>query len=611
MRARLTDTTIRTRIFGIALAVILLFLAGIFLGALPRIEERLIDSRRELLESVVASAMGVLDAGARRVQAGELTREEAQAEARRILAAMRYGEGGYLWINDTGRPFPAMIMHPTVPALDGQVMDDPKYACATRTYDPETGETRELDHANLFSTAVDVARHPTRSFLTYEWPKPLAGGGVSARTFPKESHVRLFAPWDWVVGTGAYIDDIEAEIRAVRLRVAAVSGLAMLLATLLTVLLARTITRPVSALVDFAGRVGGGDLSAALAGTFPGELKTLREGVEGMVVRLREKIAEADKALETAQEEADKARQATAAAEEARLAAEARREEILAASDQVQQVVEALSSSSEEISAQVEQSSRGAESQARRVERTATAMEEMNATVLEVARNAASAAGSSDAAREKAKQGSEVVARAVGSMAALSGRTGDLKLGMAELGTQAQGIGKIIDVISDIADQTNLLALNAAIEAARAGDAGRGFAVVADEVRKLAEKTMQATREVETSIARVQAGARTNIAGVEEAVVMIEAAMAQAGQSGTVLTEIVTLVEGAADQVLLIAAAAQQQSTASDEINRSIEEIQTICGETAEAMTQSAAAVLDLSRQGQDLRALVDRLRAD
>ena len=137
--------------------------------------------------------------------------------------------------------------------------------------------------------------------------------------------------------------------------------------------------------------------------------------------------------------------------------------------------------------------SEGARRQTGRIQETSSAIEEMNATLVEVARGAAEAAESAESAAGMAGEGAKAVRRAVEAAKRVSGLSGHLMENMAGLETSAQGIGGIIDVISDIADQTNLLALNAAIEAARAGDAGRGFAVVADEVRKLAEKTMSAT----------------------------------------------------------------------------------------------------------------------
>jgi len=187
----------------------------------------------------------------------------------------------------------------------------------------------------------------------------------------------------------------------------------------------------------------------------------------------------------------------------------------------------------------------------------------------------------------------------------------ELKHDMGVLGHQAEGIGNILSVITDIADQTNLLALNAAIEAARAGDAGRGFAVVADEVRKLAEKTMTATKEVGDAIRGIQAGTKKSIDGVERSVETIRLATTLAEQSGAALHTIVGLVDSSSDQVRSIATAAEEQSATSEEINRSVEDISRISNDTAEAMNRSASAVAELARQAQTLKALTDQLRAE
>ncbi|KAF0233554.1 MAG: putative methyl-accepting chemotaxis sensory [Desulfovibrionaceae bacterium] len=236
-------------------------------------------------------------------------------------------------------------------------------------------------------------------------------------------------------------------------------------------------------------------------------------------------------------------------------------------------------------------------------------MEEMNATVLEVARNASQAAQSSETAKSKAQEGSRVVGDVVKGIHDVETQALELKREMGTLGTQAEGIGQIMNVISDIADQTNLLALNAAIEAARAGEAGRGFAVVADEVRKLAEKTMTATKEVGDAISGIQQGTRTNIGNVERAVRTIEDATALATKSGEALAQIVTMVDSAADQVRSIAAASEQQSAASEEINRSIEEVSTISSETSQAMNQAAQAVSQLAQQAVVLQGLIEGMQ--
>jgi methyl-accepting chemotaxis protein len=258
----------------------------------------------------------------------------------------------------------------------------------------------------------------------------------------------------------------------------------------------------------------------------------------------------------------------------------------------------------------VEQSSRGAEMQTQRVEETSTAMGQMTATVLEVAQSASRAAQSSDVAREKARDGSGVVGQAVAAIGAVQDRALVLKDNMSALGRKSEDIGRIMNVISDIADQTNLLALNAAIEAARAGDAGRGFAVVADEVRKLAEKTMTATREVGEAIRGIQDGARETVGEVERTVEDIEAATGLARSSGLVLEDIVRLVVEATDQVRSIATASEEQSAASEEISRSVEEVNVISRETSEAMNQSARAVGELAEQALSLRTLIGELKA-
>jgi hypothetical protein len=176
----------------------------------------------------------------------------------------------------------------------------------------------------------------------------------------------------------------------------------------------------------------------------------------------------------------------------------------------------------------------------------------------------------------------DVVRAAVTSITGVREQILALKQQMNGLGSQASGIGAIIEVINDIADQTNLLALNAAIEAARAGDAGRGFAVVADEVRKLAEKTMHATKEVASAVGSIQSGTRQALDATERCAADIVESTRMAEESGIRLGEILTLVESTTGQVQAIAAASEQQSAASEEIGRSIEEVSRISIETGQ-----------------------------
>ena len=268
-----------------------------------------------------------------------------------------------------------------------------------------------------------------------------------------------------------------------------------------------------------------------------------------------------------------------------------------------------VAAASEQLSAQVEQVSRGADMQRSRVESTAAAMNEMNATVLEVARSAGSASEQSDETRKKADNGADLVNKVVRAINGVNTVAVTLQDNMKELGHQAESIGGVMNVISDIADQTNLLALNAAIEAARAGEAGRGFAVVADEVRKLAEKTMSATQEVGSNIQAIQNSARTNINEVTNAVTNIAEATDLANASGQALNEIVHLASTNSSFVASIATAAEEQSATSEEINRSLEDVSRVVAETADGMIQASSAVQDLSRVAQDLKVLIERLR--
>jgi len=362
-------------------------------------------------------------------------------------------------------------------------------------------------------------------------------------------------------------------------------------------------------LAEVAGKIAGGDLGVAFK-------PQKKEGgvyhvMRGMVQTMKAKIAEAEQKTAEAAEQASLAQIATDEANEAKARAErAKAEGMMQAAAQLEKVVEVISSASEELSAQVEQSSRGTEVQSQRVGETATAMEEMNATVLEVAKNASQAADSSATARTKAADGAKIVSQVVAGINTMQTVSLTMKEDMGVLGKQAEGIGQVMNVISDIADQTNLLALNAAIEAARAGDAGRGFAVVADEVRKLAEKTMTATKEVGEAISGIQHGTKKNLENVDRAVQTVEEATGLAHQSGAALQEIVHLVEVATDQVRSIAAASEEQSAASEEINRSIEDINRISSETASAMNQSAQAVGELANQAGHLRSVIEKMKS-
>ena len=244
-----------------------------------------------------------------------------------------------------------------------------------------------------------------------------------------------------------------------------------------------------------------------------------------------------------------------------------------------------------------------------RMAETATAMDEMNSTVLEVAHNADGAAEAATSVQGHAQEGTGIVLRTIKNMQDVQERASGLKGEMGTLDKQARDIGAVLTLIRDIAAQTTRLALNAASEAARAGDAGRGFAVVADEVRKLAEKTMSATSEVEKAIAAIQEGTNKSSTTVDHTVNSIEEVGRMAQESGHSLELISNLAGDSSSRVSAIATAATQQSAASEEINRNIAEVNTLSARIAEATNAAAGQVRDLATQVNIVTSILDGIR--
>lgn len=481
----------------------------------------------------------------------------------------------------------------------------------------------QAGYAYLINTTGIVVAHPNPDYVLqfdisqFDWFKTLMSkdSGTVNYTHEGVSKAAMFARepvTGWTVVITVNHDDLQRATKSLWTTAFISMGAGVLLVCAVIFWIVRRMTGDLQSCVHFAEAVAGGDLNKHLAIRRTDEIGQLAGALEVMVTNLQNMIATTQEKSEQAAKQARIAEQATTQTREAMTKAEqARKEAMNDAATQLEGVVEVLSSASTEISAQIEQSSNGAQEQADRVQETATAMEEMNATVLEVARSASSAADMAGQARTKAEDGSRVVALVVSDIEQVDAQSQRLKTDMHELGAQAEGIGYILNVISDIADQTNLLALNAAIEAARAGDAGRGFAVVADEVRKLAEKTMTATKEVDEAVRSIQAGTRTNVENVERAVQTIDDATIRARQAQESLTEIVHLVDQATDQVRSIATASEQQASASEEITRSVGDVRRISHETSEAMRESAQAVVELANQAGVLRSLVEELKND
>ena len=372
-----------------------------------------------------------------------------------------------------------------------------------------------------------------------------------------------------------------------------------------------SITRPLSALQKYAHQVAEGDLEATTTGTFVAEFKSLRKDITRMVAKLKEKLDEVRIKEMEALNQAEKARTAMAQAQKQEAKVKKVWNRLVESARQVEEVSTQVAVESAQLSAMVAQVKTGSLVQNDRMVETATAMEQMSASIIEVAKNAGNAASSALEAKEMASAGATKVKNAVDAIAEVNEHTSQMQEGIQNLSKKVDSIEKVMDVITEIADQTNLLALNAAIEAARAGDAGRGFAVVADEVRKLAEKTMIATKEVEENIKSIQDATHQNIDTMNKALLAVEKSTGLARESGQAQEEIVSLVEDSCLQAESIASASEEQSAAGEQINRAVEEVSRIAGESVQGMMTSHDAVERLASLARQLKEMVEKMVVD
>ncbi len=389
-----------------------------------------------------------------------------------------------------------------------------------------------------------------------------------------------------------------------------VVGVALIIGLLFAFIITRAIVVPLRRTQAFASDVADGHLDRTLDVNTNDETGMLADSLRTMLESLKRTMKASEEKSREAEARGREATEAMKAAQELQRQAEsARRDGMLAAAEKLEDVVEIISSASMQLSAQIEQSDKGAQFSADRLSEAATAMNQMNAAVQEVARNAAQASTSSAEMRSRAEHGADIVQHSLASIQQVHEVSSTLKHDMVQLNEHAQSINDIMSVISDIADQTNLLALNAAIEAARAGEAGRGFAVVADEVRKLAEKTMASTQDVGNAIRAIQESTTKSMESMDRAVEQVEQATGFANQSGEALQQIVSEAEVTADEVRAIATAAEEQSASSDEINKTIVHIHESVAQNAQAMSQASQAVNALAEQTQGLSRLIEDMK--
>jgi methyl-accepting chemotaxis protein len=283
------------------------------------------------------------------------------------------------------------------------------------------------------------------------------------------------------------------------------------------------------------------------------------------------------------------------------------RQMILSVRDSSEQVASAaveLSTSSEELL-------QNANQQKNQSHQIVTTMHEMSAAIAEVSANASRAAEGAQEARQVAHDGGQVVGETVTAMQNLTATSRTTSEQIEGLAASSKEIGKVLSVIGEIAEQTNLLALNAAIEAARAGEQGRGFAVVAAEVRRLAERTGQATREIGAMIGSIQSEAQKAVSSIKAEIVHVNESAESAGRAGTSINGIIQASDRVKEMISQIATASLEQSAATDEVNRTLNEIAQVIDHSTAGTQDSAKASAELSRLAGDLQAHVTEFRLE
>lgn len=544
MSASFSTMKIKTKLWLITI-VALTGVMALSAVSLVTLKDRMMEEKRIKTQHLIETAYGVLDYYYKLSQSGGLSDADARASAIAVIKGLRYQETDYFWINDM---HPRMVMHPVRPDLDGT----------------DLSENKDPNGKKLFVEFVNVVKKGNAGFVDYMWPKP----GLK-EPVPKISYVKGFAPWGWIVGTGIYVDDVEAAFWAMARMLAVIAVLVLVLLFGLSYLITNSILKQLGAepaqVSDIVRTVANGDLCVNI--DTGGNNESLLSAMKDMVEHLRVIV-----------------------------------EEIRAASEK-------MASGSEELSASSEEISRNMVGQSERVAQIATSSEEMTQTVEDVAKNASQIAVSASSTAQLARSGGDIVEKSAAEIRVIEKNVNESAVVMRGLGARSQQIGEIISVINDIADQTNLLALNAAIEAARAGEQGRGFAVVADEVRKLAERTAKATAEIETMIKGIQGDVGGAVASMDGVKKQVDHEAAFAVQAGEALQRIVRSVDDLHLVIQQVASATEEMSSVSEGISGDIHAISMSAKETTAGADQIAHSSSELARLAGKMRDVVGRFK--
>ena len=360
---------------------------------------------------------------------------------------------------------------------------------------------------------------------------------------------------------------MQTELKKNSLLIIGSSALALLVGLIAAWVITRLIVAPLRSVIGVAQQIASGDLSGTVEVTRRDEIGQLMQAMQQMGAGLSHIVSG------------------------------------------LQAGIEQLATSAQSLSAVTEQTNLEVSSQKEETEQVATAMNQMTATVHDVARNAEEAAQAAQTADGKVESGQQVVRQSMVRIEQLADSATSASSSIESLSAEIQNIGTVLSVIKSVAEQTNLLALNAAIEAARAGEQGRGFAVVADEVRALAKRTQQSTEEIERLVSALRTAAQASVQQIQSSGELVKLAVSDALQTESALGSIASAVSLIQQMNQQIAAAAEEQSSVAEEINRSVTSIRASADQSSLAMQGNAASSIELAQLGVELKGMVGHFR--